>query len=250
MTDTQDTYRQASAAQAAYATALLPGSTGTDLASKLKEDDPNFTATQATAFAADFAVVLQYNDTIAEGGLDTGLSLTVFRDKATNALTLAIRGTSPSDVRDLLTDGDIFVGGAGYDQIVALFNWWQRASTAAGPVPQYFFVLDNTFYPDALPVGRGYLARTHDANATGTLVAALAAGSGRVDVTGHSLGGHLAMAFQALFPRHGVDLSSEDPITGVAAANDVAFAGVPRSGCTGQLLASRCSSVACGGVSP
>jgi len=247
MINSDTLYAQASLAQAAYAEALAAGSPVGVLKEQLK-DDADFAETQATAFAADFAVVLQYNDSIAEGGLDTGLSLTVFRDKATNALTLAIRGTSPSDVRDLLTDGDIFVGGAGYDQIVALFNWWQRASTAAGPVPQYFFVLDNTFYPDALPVGGGYLARTHDASATGTLVAALAAGGGRVDVTGHSLGGHLAMAFQALFPRHGVDLSSEDPITGVAAANDVAFAGVPRSGCTGQLLASRCSSVACGGV--
>lgn len=192
-------YEQAAFAQAAYANDLLGGIPRDELENQLKEDSAAFVSTQAAPFAADFAVVLQYNDTIAEGGLDTGLSLTVFRDRATNALTLGIRGTSPSDPRDLATDLDIFAAGVGFDQIVAMFNWWQRASTSAGSVPQYLFVRTNELYPGALPVQGGYLARTHDASATGELVTALAEAGGKVSVTGHSLGGHLAMAFQALF---------------------------------------------------
>lgn len=193
-----DLHRQAVSAQAAYATGLNQGMLDAYLDDLLTQF-ADFTETQATTFSAEFAVVLQYNDTLADGGQDTGLSLTVFREKSTNALTLAIRGTSISDARDLATNSDILAAGVGFDQIVAMFNWWQRASTGAGLVPQYFFSRTNELYPDALPVQGGYLARTHDASATGELVTALAAAGGKVDVTGHSLGGHLAMAFQALF---------------------------------------------------
>jgi hypothetical protein len=72
---------------------------------------------------------LQWDDT-SPGGNNTGLSLTVFKDIATNQLTLAIRGTTLSDLGDATTDLSIAANGAGYDQIAALYSWWQRASTA------------------------------------------------------------------------------------------------------------------------
>ncbi len=92
MSTASNLFHQAANAQAAYATELFGEMPAAGVRDRLTRT-ADFTATQATAFADRFAVVVQYNDTIAEGGLDTGLSLTVFRDKATNALTLAIRGT-------------------------------------------------------------------------------------------------------------------------------------------------------------
>lgn len=122
--------------QASYAT-LSNGMAGPSFADALQSPQGGFTATQAQVFAADQSVVLQYNDDAAgAGGNGTSLSLTVFKD-AGGQLTLAIRGTL--EVADLTpTDANVFTMGAGYDQIAALYNWWQRASTPAGQqVAQY-----------------------------------------------------------------------------------------------------------------
>ena len=192
-------HEMAAASQAAYAT-IPVGANADALANALREPDAAFTLTQATAFAAQHSVVLQYNDDTAAGGQGTSLSVTVFRD-TTGKLTLAIRGTL--EIEDWLqSNSHIGVGGAAYDQIAALYSWWLRASATAGTsVPQYRLSPTNEGQPDAVSVSGGFLVRANDASATGELSAVLAAdGDGRIDVAGHSLGGHLAMAFAGMFP--------------------------------------------------
>lgn len=105
----------------------------------------------------------------------------------------------------------MLLGGAAFDQIVAMYNWYQRISSNVGQaVPQ--FGIERIARGAAVPAthalieadsggGGNYLYRKPDAIATGELHARLAADPDRkVTVTGSSLGGHLAMAFAALFP--------------------------------------------------
>lgn len=155
---------QAQLAQAAYST-LSAGMSATDFAQALRPPSGEFTATQAQQLGANYSVVLQYDDR-SPGGNNTGLSLTVFKDLSTNQLTLAVRGTTSSDTYDLATDGSILVNGAGYDQIVALYNWWRRASAAFGtPVHQYVISDTDQGDPNALAIPGGYLVRKADAAA-------------------------------------------------------------------------------------
>src|SRR4051812_3697585 len=113
----------AQAAQASYES-LSAGDTLDILARKLQTSRGGFSLTQSQNFAFEQSVVLQYNDDEVEsGGTGTSLSLTVFKDTS-GQLTLAIRGTL--EFADFTpTDANIFTMGAGYDQIAALYNWWQ-----------------------------------------------------------------------------------------------------------------------------
>lgn len=192
MTNTAELAQQATFAQAAYASGLFAGMTRSQLESEVVKPSASFAATQASLFSADYDVVLQYNDTAAEGGQDSSLSLTVFRDRATNALTLAIRGTVFTEFGDLSADGQLAVHGAAVSQIVALWNWWARVT---GPENTLVAQYRMTSLED------GAIGRDADATASGSLRPVLATAGGAIAVTGHSLGGHLAMAFQALFPQ-------------------------------------------------
>ena len=202
---TQILFQQAELALAAYATLTTAALSSQGLAL----GEAGMSARQAEEFARRYpTVVTQFNDTA------TSFSATVFADASGN-LTLAIRGTL--EAGDFVpTDANIGLYGAGYDQIVAMVNWWQRATApVSGPgVAQYALVE----YPNAQAVlppadavrlyqtelafgGRFlYLVRTADAAASGELVAARGTDAdGRLDVTGHSLGSHLALAFNTLF---------------------------------------------------
>ena len=120
MNSTKFLYNQAELAQAAYA-GLAQGET--DLASNLDalrvSTGADMSQKQAAEFAARYpGIVTQFNDT------ETSLSATVFKDTSGN-LTLAFRGTaeltgSPNDLTP--TDADIFLHGAGYDQIAINTN--------------------------------------------------------------------------------------------------------------------------------
>ncbi|PCI16159.1 MAG: hypothetical protein COB62_08110, partial [Piscirickettsiaceae bacterium] len=148
----------------------------------------------------------------------TSFSATVFKDKDNN-LTLAIKGTSErGDYYP--TDLNIGLYGAGYDQILAMKNWWLRASTPAGQSVQQFAIQHYSQLTGQAPegavflyteTGSGpvpipqdyYMVSTASVIATGDVVQALSNDNdGRLDITGHSLGGHLAMAFGTLFSGH------------------------------------------------
>lgn len=97
-------FEQAQLALAAYSN-LAPGMTRDDYELALRDDGKAMTPTQAAAFAAKWSVVAQYNDAA------TSLSATVFQEIATGKHYLAIRGTDPTDIGDLLADGGILLHG-------------------------------------------------------------------------------------------------------------------------------------------
>ena len=188
---------------AAYAN-LQQGSTS--LAANLEalqQGGGGLSSRQAIDFASRFPnVLVQFNDTA------TSFSATVFSDTS-NRVALAIRGTQ--EVGDFVpTDSNIALNGAGYDQIVALANWWRRVASPAGQTVQQFriqgYVPNAPIPPGGLLLYSGlgivyFLETDQSVVATGQLTNALASDpDNRVDVTGHSLGGHLSLAFNTLFP--------------------------------------------------
>lgn len=118
----------------------------------------------------------------------TGFSATVFRNNATNKLTIALRGTD--GLQDILQDVDLARDGYAKDQIYSLYNYIQRL-TNTGTVAQWVrrYVIDEG--GEAVPVWE----LTGTAQGLGIVPA-----GAQVDITGHSLGGHLAMAASRLFP--------------------------------------------------
>jgi Ca2+-binding RTX toxin-like protein len=164
------------------------------------------TETQAANFASHYSVVTQFDD-ITETG-NSSFNATVFKDAGGN-LTLAFRGTL--EAPDFFpTDLDIWLRGAGYDQIIAMYNWWLRVSTPADElVNQYKFGIHSSSDPEPpnavvelYTQGNNtlYLETISQVEATGELVDDLAADPDqKLDVAGHSLGAHLALAFNTLF---------------------------------------------------
>lgn len=200
MMQINNVFNQAELALAAYAN-LTSGvaPTKTNLI-----ENASFSEKQADEFIKRYpTVITQHTDP------DTSFTATVFKDSS-GQLTLALRGTL--EARDYVTDGDIWLAGTGYDQIVSMYNWWQRASTPAGQqgaqyqLTSYLNNVDPKPPADAVLLYKAGLATVYlesavSVVATGELVTAIATDIGhKLDVTGHSLGGHLAMAFGSLFP--------------------------------------------------
>jgi len=184
----QDIFINAELALAAYATI----DDNLDLNDQLDAlVNAGFSTSQAANFSSRYSVVTQFTDNEDENFPDTGFSVTVFKDASGN-LTVAFRGTEVGDfVNDILTTDINYIAakGAGYDQITAMYNWWLRVSSPIGSiVPQFEY--DGSLDLDQIaPVP-----------ATGELVGELSEDPDKkVDVTGHSLGAHLSIAFNALF---------------------------------------------------
>jgi hypothetical protein len=145
------------------------------------------------------------------------LSVSVFKDKTSQEITIAFRGTELSGP-DIQSDLTLFFEGAAFDQIIALYNWWMRESaTGAQPVTQYTTGLYDVNFEN-LPQGAVELYRFNTFNGTdGTVTTGVyllestpfqSEGEGQAvalsfsqfkNIVGHSLGGHLAMAFEQLF---------------------------------------------------
>jgi len=179
----------------------------TDPVSDQKEalKEAGMTEIQGIQFAARYpTVVAVIPDT------EYGFSGTVFRD-ASGQLTVALRGTAGAG--DLLQDVGLTIHGAAYNQIVDMVNWWQKETAANGqaiyeykiewsstePTGSVLKMEGNREGPGAHPQTEfQWLVRTEViANRQGALYGA--SDLNAVNVTGHSLGGHLASAFTALF---------------------------------------------------
>ena len=89
----------------------------------LKDNKGEFSVAQATAFADTWEVIDHIPDTAA------GFSATIFQSRQTGAYSLAIRGST--DLIDFAADAALIaVDGIAIRQVVDLYNFWQRATTA------------------------------------------------------------------------------------------------------------------------
>lgn len=196
-------------------------------------NDPTQSA-QATEFVKQWRVVDHIPDTAS------GFSATLFErldasGNRTGEFNLAIRGsTFDSLLLDFRADaGDIFLDGLALDQFVDLYNYWQRLSTPAQST--YTAAKLVTLQAETVALRAAYLlspaaglaletalrARadviidnpTHtvetvqfvDSSALSDInlrqgVGAFPVSLSALNVSGHSLGGHLVMAFTRLFP--------------------------------------------------
>lgn len=211
----------AEVALAAYGNFIGPGQPDIRALANLNGDDAGFALRQAVRFASRFDVALPtFSDAASLGGTGTtSFDATVFVGKNSESETannkeihIALRGTqqrsgSPNDLSASL---GIVMEGAAIEQIVAMHNWYRRISGAPGESVAQFGVTYLTTFETVPPgyvfirndaQGGHYLYRKTNAAATGEMHPFLLADpDGKVTVSGSSLGGHLAMAFAALFP--------------------------------------------------
>lgn len=181
---TENVFSNAELAFAAYSE-LQKGSTDAQI-DALRRGTEGMSVTQAEAFALRYPEVIERVDDAV-----SGFSMTVFRD-ANAGIALGIRG-SQDEINDWLpTNTNILINGAGYQQIVALYNTWQRLTHRLGEVITVYSV-------DLSNVANPVVAQSV-VNSLGTAVEPLISPAAAVDVSGHSLGGHLALAFAGLFP--------------------------------------------------
>ena len=120
-----------------------------------------------------------------------GFSATVFLSRETGEYYFAIRGTDPTDLfTDWVTNAQALFSGAARNQVVRLINYYLQLTTPqssqANQVRLVWDDIDGTYHYEK------YLV-----NGLGTLVKA----GNALNVTGHSLGGHLASALNKAFPQ-------------------------------------------------
>lgn len=188
--------------QAVYAKA-----TSQDELDEALRSDAYLTASQR----ADFNT--RYEFVHSQPNESNGFSATLYWDKITNQHVLATRGTELTSVRGFVTDllgADIAgIGVFGYAnlQAASMYRYWRKLNTVDGGDVNYgdtelaqLFTVQNGITSPALFVSPAYQvfkAEVRQDKGFGKVGAAE-----KVDVVGHSLGGHLAILFARFFPQN------------------------------------------------
>lgn len=151
--------------------------------------DAGMSLSEAIRFADTYSIIHQYSDP------SSGFSATVFR-KGTETF-FAIRGTeigsgfpwiTETDLGDLLSDAALALNGIAADQTIAMYNYYQRLiHQPSDAVPQLTKVVGDSGTHLNLTLVSG-VGLGKQAEMTWPLT-----------IAGHSLGGHLGMAFGRLF---------------------------------------------------
>lgn len=180
----------------------------------------DFTAIEAKEFTLRYELLHQY----VPNGYSNGFSATLFRDKANGGrLVLAFRGTEvPADaINDLLlTDLRIGIDGYASPQALEEYRYIKRLMTASDQKVRYTAAeMQNlkSIFMDALPTAQtsyevsfyeqqwskyaALLVNDSGIDAGQGASQALLASGSPIDLVGHSLGGHLAMLADRLFPQ-------------------------------------------------
>jgi len=209
MSDNKQLFDMASLSEAAYADLFQNGATITATSAvQARLVAAGWSDIQATEFLTHYRVISQQPNTA------TGYSATLFErlgdgGTPTGQYVFAQRGTEPTAQvgLDLAVDvGDLVADGLAWSQIVDMYNYWKELTTPAGqsyqmaslvesflPPASGGFIVDNSPF---VPGTKYWQIQLTNASApAGPKVPAGAA----LDVTGHSLGGHLASAFTRLF---------------------------------------------------
>ncbi len=173
-------FQQAQLAQAAYAASFLP-----DMSGQSNDDyidqliSANMALEQAKEFADKYTVVDQFDGPY-------GLSVTVFSDAA--GIYLAVRGTEPGINVDWLTDfGDIGPDGIAIRQGLVLLNYLQTLIGSEGQAVPFYEYDESS---QTITATQGILSEQGK----------LYGYQGTISVTGHSMGGHLAMMLSRMAP--------------------------------------------------
>ncbi len=144
MTTIQGLFHQAQLAEAAYANFLSNSgvllTSSADVRTALEAS--KFSPAQAATFANTWQLIDQYTaPSFSDLGLDgTGFSATIFKNIDSSSpnygkYTLAIRGST--DLNDFIEDARIIAAdGVAIRQLVNLYNFWQRVTTAKSPTGQ------------------------------------------------------------------------------------------------------------------
>ena len=200
MATINDYFEQARLSEAAYASNLTKdmfggGNPGNPSAYAKELIKSGMSDTQAVDFSNKYKVVDQYTDP------ESGFSGTVFEDTS-GKIFMTIRGTEPTAfTTDWPTNiADIGSDGIAIDQGIAMYNWYQRLITPVGSQAiQYIYHKEESIL--------GVI--TKPASLEPTIVTITESGEnegGGLDgvtdftVTGHSLGGHLAMIMSRIAP--------------------------------------------------
>jgi len=142
-----------------------------------------------------------------------GFAAYVFGDQSNTTIkTIAFRGTEISiqriDPLDLAADADIATKGAALQQIVDMYNYVTRLKTPAGITVSQCVLVDSLTLPEVgtayatwtSPTEMGSQTHYYSIQLTGTATGLGVIKPGdTVNLTGHSLGGELALAASKLF---------------------------------------------------